>query len=95
MLTGHPVGASARPAQTTQYGEQFTVTDGTGNALPDPCYTAHLPLRTLYDEQFTLVDANGAPLKDAYYTACMPSGELRNGITDSLGRADRYQTDTT
>ena len=46
-----------------------------------------------YDEQFTLHDANGRVLRDTYYTVRLPSGELQHGVTDSLGRTARYQTD--
>lgn len=46
-----------------------------------------------YDEQFTLYDRSGRALRDTYYTVRLPSGELRHGVTDSLGRTARYQTD--
>lgn len=47
----------------------------------------------IYNEQFILRDASGSVLADVYYTVRLPSGELRHGLTDSLGKTDRHETD--
>jgi PAAR motif len=49
--------------------------------------------KQVYDEQFTLQDATGKALPYTYYTVQMPSGELRHGVTDSLGQTERYETE--
>jgi uncharacterized Zn-binding protein involved in type VI secretion len=46
-----------------------------------------------YDEQFTLHDANGHVLRDTYYTVRLPSGSLVHGVTDHMGRTERYETE--
>jgi hypothetical protein len=51
-----------------------------------------IPQRT-YDERFTLRDRGGRVLCDTYYTVRLPSGKLIHGVTDSLGRTERYATD--
>ncbi|WNC94370.1 hypothetical protein RI103_29795 [Paraburkholderia sp. FT54] len=48
-----------------------------------------------YDEQFTLHDANGYVLHDTYYTVHLPSGSLAHGVTDHMGRTERYATEGT
>lgn len=45
-----------------------------------------------YDEQFTLQDANGRALADTYYTVGLAPGSLVHGVTDHMGRTDRYAT---
>jgi hypothetical protein len=46
-----------------------------------------------YVEQFTLHDATGNALRDTYYTLRLPSGSLVHGVTDHMGRTERYATD--
>jgi len=46
-----------------------------------------------YDEQFTLHDATGRALRDTYYTLRLPSGSLVHGVTDHMGRTERYATE--
>ena len=46
-----------------------------------------------YYEQFTLRDAYGRVLCGTYYTIRLPSGSLVHGITDEVGRTERYATE--
>ena len=45
-----------------------------------------------HDEQFTLCDASGRALAATYYTIRFPSGSAVHGVTDGLGRTERYKT---
>lgn len=83
---------SLHPRVVAQYGRNCEYIDNDGGSFTTswPSYTR--ASSTGYDEQFTLSDARGTPLTDTYYTARMPSGELRHGVTDSLGRTKRHET---
>lgn len=52
------------------------------------------PARGTYDEQFTLRDATGHALFHTYYTVRLPSGSLAHGVTDGMGRTERYATES-
>lgn len=47
----------------------------------------------IYDEQFTLLGGDQRVLSNIYYSLRLPSGALVHGVTDQMGRTERYATE--